>query len=173
MLYIYTITLFKKEDVELEYKMYYVDKILSDYPGPNGLSFSFNEKEYLLPYSKYEKVDKRLAQRKGKEFKTTNYGAFNTEDISYIYYKAPKEVKNAYIKIEVTDIKNTENTEVLFNSNQYTQKIGEFNNVGEYEYKLPLLKKDEVFSIEFKTKNNNFTIYSIIISERENERFVE
>lgn len=147
----YFFILFKSTNINvpLEYKMYYVENKLTEWPGINGLDYSLND---TLMFG--EKYKYNLAKGIGTGWNKIEADGRWTQDNAKLYLKLKEKVnEDKTLKLVLGKINPNTNVHILVNNNE----IGSFTPVegrNEYEFKVQKdIFKDELLCFNFKIEN--------------------
>ena len=181
--YGYIFWLGRKPEVSREYRMYFMEHTLSDWPGEGRFTYSLGTKEYCLAYDKYELSHPKLCLRKGQGWNNVSKDGsqFSGSDAS-IYYPIESGLeKGGYVKMGINKFtgekpvdvyikyskdslpKNQDAGSLFDESGQTEEKIGSISADGEYKFSLPSIKSGDLAQVIFKTKGDSKKTSSFIL----------
>lgn len=147
----YFLILFKSININvpLEYKMYYVQKELTEWPGVNGLDYSLND---TIMFG--EKYKDNLAKGIGTGWNDIEEDGRWTQDNAKLYLRLKEKVnEDKTLKLVLGHINPNTNVHILVNNKQ----IDSFRTIegrNEYEFKIPKdTFNDELLCFNFKIEN--------------------
>lgn len=191
VVYGYIFLIGRRPDVSREYRMYFMEHTLSDWPGEGRFVYSPGTKEYCLAYDKYDLSYPTLCLRKGKGWKNVSKtgSQFDGEEAGIYYpfedglenggklkmslngFTGKKEV-DIYVKYSRDDLPKMQDARDVFDeSGQVEEKIGSIRADGEYVFEVPPVKKGDLAHIIFKGKGpekdrSAFNLYWIEIDSK-------
>lgn len=181
--YGYVFWLGRKPEVSREYRMYFMEHTLSDWPGEGRFTYVHGTKEYCLAYNKYELNQPKLCLRKGQGWSNVSDkgSQFSGEDAN-IYYPIESGLKEGgYVKMEINEFtgkssvdvyikyskdglpKNQDPRKLFDESGQTEEKIGSISASGEYKFRLPEIKDGDLAQVIFKTSGEGRVPSSFIL----------
>lgn len=147
----YFFILFKSTNINvpLEYKMYYLEKELTEWPGIGGFDYSLND---TLMFG--EKYNDNLAKGIGTGWNRIEADGRWTQDNAKLYLKLKEKVnEDKTLKLVLGNIIPNTNVHILVNNNE----IASFTPVegrNQYEFKVPKdTFKDEILCLNLKIDN--------------------
>ena len=170
----------RKPEVSREYRMYYIDHTLSDYPGEGNFSYTPGTMQYCMNYSKWDKRPSPLCLTKGKGWNRSEEqgdGAWSTAAESEIYFPLNAELAaGGVLKIDTDKYEGSGEVDVLLvftkdesltgsagfdTGAQVTEKIGSFSDKGEHTFTLPKLREGDITRVIFRSGDNTFRLRTI------------
>ena len=145
LLFSYLFILFLKPDVCLEYKMYYIDDILWDWPGYNGLDYKLGETVYFG-----ETLADHNSKRRGHGWAQRDNDYCSTNGNRVSVYFALKERTSLDIAVSVKDIYCSSYT-LFVNGTPVTDKLTHQNTA--FTFNVPSeLVSDGLLELTFETE---------------------
>lgn len=172
--YAFVLFLGKNPGVGTEYRMYYMDHLLSDWPGQGGLAYEPGTQLYGIGYSKYRKTDKPLCITKGQGWKnreTQTGGSENCSGEASMFFAFTQGLpQGGILKLNINGFKGDGKVSILFKHKRKdgtieVKDIGEFVAVGEYEYLLPEVTQNDLTELIFKTEGSVFRLWTVEIDK--------
>lgn len=147
----YFFILFKSTNINvpLEYKMYYVENELTEWPGVNGLDYSLNDA--LMFGKKYQNT---LAKGIGTGWNEIESDGRWTRDNAKLYLRLKEMVdEDKNLNLVLGDAVLNTRIHILVNNNEVGSIIP-LDGKNEYEIKIPKdIFKDELLCLNFKIEN--------------------
>ncbi len=170
--YAFVLFLGKKPEVSREYRMYYMDHVLSDWPGEGGLEYDPGTLLYGTGYSKYRKTGLPLCITKGQGWKnreTQTHGSENSSDTASVFFAFTDGLpEGGTLKLDIDRFTGDEKVSILFkyktkNDIEEIINVGEFTAMGEYRYTLPAVMENDLTELIFKTKGSVYRLWTVEI----------
>lgn len=147
--YFFILFKFTNINVPLEYKMYYVENELTEWPGINGLDYSLND---TLMFG--EKYKNNLAKGIGIGWNEIESDGRWTQDNAKLYLRLKERVdEDKNLNLVLGDAVSNTKVHILVNNNEIGS-IMPLDGKNEYEIKVPKdIFKDELLCLSFKIEN--------------------